>query len=517
MSYQVLARKWRPVFFKDLVGQNSVVRILTNALKNRRLHPALIFSGPRGTGKTSTARILAKNLSCPDLRSYFSADKRGGFLENLKTWDLNPCNKCKTCRDIDESRYLDVLEIDGASHNGVEAVRQLKESITYLPSGPYKVYIIDEAHMLSTSAFNALLKTLEEPPPHALFIMATTEMRKIPATVLSRAQILQFRRITDDLIYEQLKKICEKENTQASEEALWMLVRESQGSLRDAQGLLDQMITFCHNEFDAQAVSDILGLSDRSLILKTLKNLLEKNSDQMAKLLGELQTRGADGAVFLQHLIREIRNLILLKSPSAESVKNLIPLSVQEKDLFRLWSKALSAEDLHILLDMALKGSWELNRVQDPKVFLEMLLLKMSQAPYVESLFGKKIFTENPLSSMEKKKPLNSETGKRSFTGGGDLDEGLSQWNKKSPKPSDLKEKKRDLNPKTFLKKTEARVKAPKAISSVKTKSPPLPEKEEKPPAEKDQEVREHFFIQQIQSLFKADILECKDRKNLGK
>ena len=260
MSYQVLARKWRPKIFEDLVGQDSVVRILTNGLKNKRLHPALIFSGPRGTGKTSTARILAKSLSCPNI-------KNG-----------TPCNHCKTCQDIDNSRSLDVMEIDGASNNGVEAVRQLKETITYLPSGPYKIYIIDEVHMLSVSAFNALLKTLEEPPSHAIFIMATTEMRKIPATVLSRCQILQFHQIADHLIYDQLKKICQEEKVQTKDSALWMLVRESRGSLRDAQGLLDQMITFCHKNFNLKDVSEILGLTDWSLLTQSLQSLLEKKS-----------------------------------------------------------------------------------------------------------------------------------------------------------------------------------------------------------------------------------------------
>ena len=371
MSYQVLARKCRPRIFKDLVGQTSVVQIITNSLKNKRLHPALIFAGPRGTGKTSTARILAKSLSCPQIK------------------DITPCNNCKTCKDIDESRSLDVMEIDGASNNGVEAVRQLKETITYLPSGPYKIYIIDEVHMLSVSAFNALLKTLEEPPAHALFIMATTEMRKIPPTVLSRCQILQFHHIPDQLIYDQLKKISKQEEVQAEDSALWMLVREAQGSLRDAQGFLDQMITFCHKKFTTQEVSETLGLSDRSLILNCLQSLLQKSPEEMLKVLDQLQIKGGNPSTFLQNIIKEIRNLLLLKIAKSNSIKHLIPLSHKEKTAFLEWSQSVSPEDLHLLLDIALKGSWEITQVQDTKIFLEMLLIKMSQAPYIESLLGK--------------------------------------------------------------------------------------------------------------------------------
>ena len=384
MSYQVLARKWRPKIFKDLVGQTGIVRILTNTLRDKRLHPALIFTGPRGTGKTSTARILSKSLSCREIK------------------DLDPCNKCKTCQDIDESRSLDVMEIDGASNNGVEAVRQLKETITYLPSsGPYKIYIIDEVHMLSISAFNALLKTLEEPPAHALFIMATTEMRKIPATVLSRCQILQFHQIADHIIYEQLKKICRQEKVQTDDQALWMLVHEAGGSLRDAQGLLDQMITFYQKKFFSTEISEVLGLTNRSLLMQTLQGLLSRSPEQILTVLNQFQVKGGDPSLFLQNLIKEIRNLLLLKLPLSEKTKNLLPLSPEEKIKLKASIEPYSSEDLHLLLDMTLKGSEEINRVQDTKIFLEMLLLKISQAPYIESLFGGDIPS---LSKFEKKK-----------------------------------------------------------------------------------------------------------------
>ena len=483
MSYQVLARKWRPVVFKDLIGQDSVVRILTNALKNSRLHPALIFAGPRGTGKTSTARILAKSLSCPQIK------------------DLTiSCNSCKTCQDIDNSRSLDVIEIDGASNNGVEDVRQLKETITYLPSGPYKIYIIDEVHMLSVSAFNALLKTLEEPPTHALFIMATTEMRKIPSTVLSRCQILQFHQIADHLIYEQLKNICQKEKVQTEDSAIWMLVRESQGSLRDAQGLLDQMITFCHKKFETQDISAILGLTDRSLLMQTLQSLLQRNPEKMVKVLSQLQTKGGDPALFLQNLIKEIRNLLLLKLPTSDSIKHLIPLSQEEKAKLLKWIQVVSSENLHLLLDMALKSSWEISRVQDTKVFLEMLLLKMSQAPYIESLFG-----ETPIQTEDQKNPSNQNNRYRADEEKKTKKQAVDPIHnetEKSVTPDNLTKKKSEPN---FEEKQSH-------MSEISTKiQNQLKSQNLKDQKEKNTDTQNHSFIQQVQNIFEADILESKD------
>ena len=481
MSYQVLARKWRPAVFPDLVGQDSVVRILSNALREKRLHPALIFAGPRGTGKTSTARILAKTLTCPNVKK------------------LLPCNNCKICQDIDSSICMDVTEIDGASHNGVEAVRQIKETVTYLPASPYKIYIIDEVHMLSVSAFNALLKTLEEPPPHAIFIMATTEMRKIPATVLSRCQILQFHRLTDDIIYKQLKKICDKEKAQAEDSALWMLTREAGGSLRDAEGLLDQMITFCGKKFQSREVSEVLGLTPRPLLMQTLQALLTKNPGQVLQILNRFQTTGEDPAVFLQSLIRELRNLLLLKLSPSESAHNALSLSLsdQEKAEFIQWIKPVSSEDLHLLLDMALKGSWELYRVQDTQILLEMLLLKMSQAPWVESLFGGgggsgEEGTHPPapaLSSLSSSSPSSLPSSSPSS-----LPSSLPSSSspvppaKSSPAPADSTSTADSSHTDDFA-----------SADSTPSKDDP------------NKAIREHRFIKQVQDMFSADILDSKN------
>ncbi len=507
MSYQVLARKWRPAILKDLVGQPSVVRILKNSLKENRLHPALIFAGPRGTGKTSTARILAKNLSCPNLKN------------------LTPCNSCKTCQDIDESRSLDVMEIDGASNNGVEAIRQLKETITYLPSGRYKIYIIDEVHMLSISAFNALLKTLEEPPTHAVFIMATTEMRKIPSTILSRCQILQFRQIGDDIIYEQLKKICQAEKAQTEDSTLWILAEAAEGSLRDAQGLLDQMITFCHKKFNAQDVSEILGLTDRSLLLETLKSLLKRKPNDILKILGQLQVKGSEPAGFLQSLIKELRHLLLLKLSPADSLKHLVPLSQEEKTKLSKWAESHSSEDIHLLLDMSLKGSWDIGRTEDSKIFLEMLLLKMSQAPYIEQLFGgigspKKEDPPNPVKSSPEKdfktlhpqKPLKAELAKG-------MEKTMQTSLKKPDDKNETERNKLEKTNETLLKNPDKKDTAEKNIPEKALLPSPTQSKINlnfgnhslKPDENQNINIQKHPFIREVQKAFDADILDTKD------
>ena len=220
--------------------------------------------------------------------------------------------------------------------------------------------------------------------------MATTEMRKIPATVLSRCQILPFQHIADPLIYQQLKKICEQEKTSVEESALWMLVREAGGSLRDAQGLLDQMITFCQNKFNSQNVSEILGLTDRSILMKCLEGLLKRSPTAILNTLHCLQGTGSAPSLFLQNLLKEIRNLLLLKLSQEKPAQELIPLSQQEKDQLLKWAKEVSAEDLQLLFDMALTGSQKINWVQDSQVFSGMLLLKMSQAPYIERIFWRR-------------------------------------------------------------------------------------------------------------------------------
>ena len=296
MPYEVLARKWRPKNFSELLGQDSVRQTLTNSLKQNRLYPVLLFTGPRGTGKTSTARILAKSLIC----------------KNQK--DLIPCDQCEDCAFIQNSRHLDVIEIDGASNNGVEAVRELRDTVGYMPSkGKWKIYIIDEVHMLSNSAFNALLKTFEEPPEHVLFIMATTESQKIPATILSRSQRLDFHLLSRKLIKNQLESVSKEEKFLISEEILWLIAKQARGSLRDAQSLLDQAITFCGEDLKLEKVTELLGLSPPGLLSQCLKALVHRKEEEMVKAIENLRVKGAEPRLFLQSLIEAFSEFLFLK------------------------------------------------------------------------------------------------------------------------------------------------------------------------------------------------------------
>ena len=261
LSYQVIARKWRPQSFSEMVGQTHITQTLGNALHNNRLPHALLFTGPRGTGKTSSARILAKSLRCATAK------------------DFIPCNQCTTCLEIAAGSSPDVRELDAASNNGVDDIRDLLSGVMHMPtSGRYKIYIVDEVHMLSTSAFNALLKTLEEPPSHVIFILATTEVHKIPQTILSRCQRFDFRRIPTRQIAEHLKLICDSEKVSYEEEALWLIARQGDGSMRDSQSLLDQVISFTNGKLTKALCTDILGLSDRGLLLDTLKALVARDT-----------------------------------------------------------------------------------------------------------------------------------------------------------------------------------------------------------------------------------------------
>ncbi len=365
LAYQVIARKWRPQNFSELVGQNHVTQTLLNALKNHRLHHALLLTGPRGTGKTSSARILAKAVRCPN------------------STDFVPCGVCKECVDIALGRALDVIEIDGASNNGVDSVRELIDRVGYMPSsGTRKVYIIDEVHMLSTAAFNALLKTLEEPPEHVLFIMATTEVHKIPATILSRCQRFDFRRISTQLVTEQLAKICEAEKINANKDALWLIARQGEGSMRDSLSLLDQVITFADSEITLTQTLDVLGLTDRRLLTETVEALATRDVNRVLSICDRISDGGFDARIFIQDLLESLRNLLFLRlSPQAQ-----LDLPESEIKVLIEVSKGLGHEDIHLLFDMALKGAQDLVRSTDTKIVLEMLLLRMAEAPRVQDI-----------------------------------------------------------------------------------------------------------------------------------
>ena len=368
MSYQVIARKWRPKSFGDVVGQNHITQTLTNALKNGRLPHALLFTGPRGTGKTSSARILAKALRCPNAVNFV------------------PCNVCDSCIEISQGNSLDVLEIDGASNNGVDAIRELRDTVQFMPSsGKYKIYIIDEVHMLSTSAFNALLKTLEEPPPHVIFIMATTEVQKIPQTILSRCQRFDFRRISTRQITEHLKSITAAENVATEEEALWIIARQGDGSMRDSQSLLDQVITFANGPLTRQTVVDILGLTDRTLLLETLNHLIDRDTQGILSVIQKLAMSGAEPNLFAQDLLELIRSLLLVKI-SESKASQILEMPDSEMQALQEMAARLPEEDIHLLFDMTLKGGQDIPRAQDPRIVLEVALLRMANAPKITDL-----------------------------------------------------------------------------------------------------------------------------------
>jgi DNA polymerase-3 subunit gamma/tau len=368
MSYQVIARKWRPQSFQEVVGQHHITHTLHNALKNGRIPHAILFTGPRGTGKTTSARILAKALRCPN------------------AVDFIPCNQCTSCQEIASSSSVDVIEIDGASNNGVDSIRDLRETVGYMPSsGKYKVYIIDEVHMLSTSAFNALLKTLEEPPPHIIFIMATTEVHKIPQTILSRCQRFDFRRISVKQIAERLKFICDEDHVPTDEEALWLVAKQADGSMRDSQSLLDQVITFANGPLTKNLVQEILGLTDRELLFKTLELILDRSAKEMVTHFQSLKLAGLEPDLFFQELIELTRHLLVIKVSGAEAT-NIIEIPESEFERLAFLTQKCSQEDIHLLFDMLLKASQDLNFAQDPMLIVEMLLLRLSSGPKIQDI-----------------------------------------------------------------------------------------------------------------------------------
>lgn len=367
MSYQVIARKWRPQNFSELVGQQHVSQTLVNSLKSGRLHHALLFTGPRGTGKTSSARIVAKSLRCTNLK------------------DFQPCNKCNDCLEITAGNSINVIEIDGASNNGVDSIRDLRETISFFPtSGKYKVYIIDEVHMLSTSAFNALLKTLEEPPNHVVFVLATTEVQKIPQTILSRCQRFDFRSIALKTIVQKLKSICDHEKIKYEEEAIWSLARQGAGSMRDSESLLDQVLNFSNLKLTVESVVENLGLSDVRLLLDVLKNLCDRNSQEILFLNKKLKDSGISPTHFLKDLLHSIRNLLLLKLNS--DTDSQLDLSDYEIQFLKDLSGKITFEDIHMLFDMCLKGCEDLTKTTEVQITFEMVLLRMAIAPYVSQI-----------------------------------------------------------------------------------------------------------------------------------
>ncbi len=360
MSYLVLARKYRPQTFEQVVEQDHITRTLSNAIAASRVAHAILFSGPRGTGKTTVARILAKAMNC----------KKGP--------SAIPCNACRSCTEITSGHAVDVYEIDGASNNSVDQVRELRENIKYMPAhSPYKIYIIDEVHMLSTPAFNALLKTLEEPPPHVMFIFATTEPHKIPITILSRCQRHDFKRIKLDSISMHLGSICDQEGFDLAEESFSTIAREAGGSMRDAISLLDQVMSCSPGSISHAQLLDILGVIDRKLLFDLSASILRHDITAVLDILDDIYDRGHDLKKLYADLLEHFRNLLVVKL--GKKIGKLVDLPEHEIDVLDEQAKPISVAVLNQIFDFLFSQEAVIRFAIQPKLALETIFIRMFQ------------------------------------------------------------------------------------------------------------------------------------------
>jgi len=357
MGYEVLARKWRPQVFQDVIGQEHITQTLRNAIKTDRLAHAYLFSGARGVGKTSVARILAKAINCPEGEP-----------------DI-PCNQCPSCLGITNGSSVDVQEIDGASNRGIDEIRELRDNIKYMPSSSrYRVYIIDEVHMLTLQAFNALLKTLEEPPPHVKFIFATTEPHKVPITILSRCQKFDFKRIPLVKIIDQLKKITDEEGIEISRSGLALVGREAEGSMRDAESLLDQVVSFAGPKVEDKDITDILGIIDRSLMFETSLAIIENAPKKCIEIVDGIYHYGYDIKEFYRALMDQFRNLLVsLIAPQ----NDLLDMTESDREEVRRQAEMAGLERLQQSLNLLIAREEDLRFTFHPRLVLETIMIKL--------------------------------------------------------------------------------------------------------------------------------------------
>jgi DNA polymerase-3 subunit gamma/tau len=379
MSYQVLARKWRPQFFKDMVGQEHVMRALINALDNQRLHHAYLFTGTRGVGKTTIARILAKCLNC----------EQGITSE--------PCGECNSCQEISQGRFVDLIEVDAASRTKVEDTREILDNVQYAPTrGRFKVYLIDEVHMLSNSSFNALLKTLEEPPEHVKFLLATTDPQKLPATILSRCLQFSLKNMTPERIVGYLKNILGQENIPAEEPGLWLLGRAAEGSMRDALSLTDQAISFGQGHIKELDVASMLGTVDRGRVFQLAIALAEADAATALQLVAQMAEHAVDFNNLLADLIHLIHRIAI-----AQAVPDAVDNSQGDKEQVLALAQAMSPAMIQLMYQVALTGKRDLPLAPEPRSGMEMTLLRMINFAPV----GQQAEAQSPAGVPQVKKP----------------------------------------------------------------------------------------------------------------
>jgi len=412
MAYEVFARKWRPQIFQDVLGQEHVTRTLLNAIAADRLHHAYLFSGARGVGKTSVARILAKAINCKH------------------RVEGNPCNKCESCMDISAGSAMDVQEIDGASNRGIDEIRELRENIKHMPSsGRYRVYIIDEVHMHTLQAFNALLKTLEEPPPHVKFIFATTEPHKVPITILSRCQRYDFKRIPQARLVEQLEKITAEEKVEISRQGLALIAREADGGMRDAVSLLDQVISFSGTKIANENIADILGIIDSELVFKAADAIIDGRSGECIEIVNSIYHFGYDIKEFYKALMDHYRNLLIsLVAPD----KNLLDVTEETIKEIQTQAKKAGIEKLQQSLNILIIKEEAFRFTSHARLVLETIMIKLSRLGELLSVSD----LISRLEAIEKgavKEPASFTTDKKKAEAS--ISEPEPRWEKSSPPP----------------------------------------------------------------------------------
>ena len=355
MSYQVLARKWRPKTFEQLAGQEHVMKALVNALEQERLHHAYLFTGTRGVGKTTIARIFAKSLNCET-----------GIT-------AKPCGECATCQEIDAGHYVDLIEVDAASRTGVDDTRELLDNTQYAPTrGRYKVYLIDEVHMFSKSSFNALLKTLEEPPPHVKFLLATTEPQKLPITILSRCLQFNLKRLSQDIINQHLEDILQQEQINSEPAAIKRIARAADGSMRDGLSLLDQAIAFSAGELDDAAVCEMLGVIEETFLMGIVEALAQQEGEALMNVVQQMSERSCDFIAALSELVT-----LLHRIARAQTLPDLIDNKEGDRERILQFANDVTKEDIQLFYQIALLGRRDIEYAPTPQIGFEMLLLRM--------------------------------------------------------------------------------------------------------------------------------------------